>query len=186
MNFDNIQQISNEFDTMVPAIAADFENWVTKALERIISKYDRKQISQLSSSWSHDGGVWRQLLTFTIMVDENGEKTNRFTYIYQVDYDRIKTESVKYAQGQVDSFKYKLNKKLSDLSDISDLTINGLEFSFRAKLAEHVIRINQTTVLKCSKKGKLFNQWPCRIYVDGKMMPESKFKKLQEQTKSGV
>jgi hypothetical protein len=183
MNFDNIQQISNEFDAMVPAIAVNFENWVTKALERILAKYQPKEIKNLGNSFSDDGGVWRQLRTFTIMVDENGEKTNRYTSIYQVDYDRIKAESIKYAQAQVDSFKHKLQQKLADLTDISNLHISGLEFTFLAKLNEHQISIEQTTVMKCSKNGKLFNQWPCRIYVNGKMMPESKFKKLQEEVK---
>jgi len=183
MNFANIQQISNEFDVMVPAIASNFENWVTKALERILAKYDRKELNKLGNSWSDDGGVWRQLRTFTIMVDENGEKTNRMTSMYKVDYARIKTESVKYAQSQVDAFKYKLEKKLSDLTDISNLRISDSEFAFESSLGENKVRIEQTTILKCSSKGKLFNQWPCRIYVNGKMMPESKFKKLQEEVK---
>ena len=186
MIFANIQQISNEFDSMVPAIASNFENWVTKNLEQIIAKYDRAAIRNLGNSFSNDGAIWRQLRTFTIMVDENGNRTTRFTNIYQVDYDRIKKESIRYAQSQVDSFKYKLQQKLSDLTDISDLRISGLEFAFNGKLAENTIHIEQTTVLKCSKTGKLFNQWPCRIYVNGKMMPESKFKKLQEQTKAEV
>ena len=180
MNFDNIEQISAEFDTMVPGIASNFEVWVTKNLERILTKYEPKEIKNLGNSFSDDGGVWRQLRTFTIMVNENGEKTNRYTSIYQVDYDRIKAESIKYAQDQVDSFKYKLQQKLSDLTDISDLRISGSEFAFNAMLNENKIHIEQTTVLKCSNKGKLFNQWPCRIYVNGKMMPESKFKKLQK------
>jgi hypothetical protein len=180
MNFSSIHQISNEFNTMVPAIANDFETWVTKNLERIIAKYDRAEIQKLGNSFSADGGVWRQLRTFTIMVDEQGNKTTRYTSLYKVDYNRIKAESIRYAQDQVDSFKYKLQQKLSDLTNISDLKLSGLEFSFRAKLAEHNVYIEQTTVLKCSNKGKLFNQWPCRIYVDGKMVPEVKFKKLQE------
>ena len=183
MRFDNIQQISAEFDTMVPGIASNFEAWVTKNLERIIAKYKKEEIRNLGNSFSDDGGIWRQLRTFTYMVDNEGNKTNRFTSMYKVDYDRIKNESTRYAQAQVDSFKHKLQQKLSDLTDISNLAINGLEFSFRGTLAEHQIRIEQTTVLKCSKNGKLFNQWPCRIYVNGKMMPESKFKKLQEEVK---
>jgi hypothetical protein len=183
MNFANIQQISEQFDTMIPAIAVDFEKWVTKNLENIINKYSRAEISKLGNSFSNDGEIWRQLRTFTIMVDETGEKTTRFTSLYKVDYNRIKAESIRYAQSQVDAFKYKLQQKLFDLTDISDLKIFGLEFTFYAKLAEHKIRIEQTTVLKCSCKGKIFNQWPCRIYVDGKMMPETKFKKLQEEVK---
>jgi hypothetical protein len=180
MNFSSIQQISDKFDTMIPAIANNFETWVTKNLERIIAKYDRAEIQKLGNSFSDDGGVWRQLRTFTIMVDEQGNKTSRYTSLYKVDYNRIKSESIRYAQNQVDSFKYKLQKKLSDLTDISDLRLSGLEFSFRAKLAEHKVYIEQTTILKCSSKGKLFNQWPCRIYVDGKMVPEAKFKILLE------
>jgi hypothetical protein len=183
MNFDNIQQISAEFDTMVPAIAANFESWVTTNLDRILAKYDSKQIRNLGNSFSNDGAIWRQLRTFTYMVDNEGNKTSRFTSMYKVDYNRIKNESIRYAQAQVDSFKHKLQQKLSGLTDISNLAINGLEFSFRGTLAEHLIHIEQTTVLKCSKNGKLFNQWPCRIYVNGKMMPESKFKKLQEEAK---
>jgi hypothetical protein len=120
-NFTAIQQISDQFDTMVPAIASNFENWVTKNLEQIIAKYDRVAIRKLGNSFSNDGAIWRQLRTFTIMVDENDEKTTRFTSIYQVDYARGKKESIRYAQEQVDSFKYKLQQKLSDLTDISDL-----------------------------------------------------------------
>lgn len=173
-----IQNISSEFDAMVPAIAADFTAWVTKQLERILAQYDRKQISQLGNSWGYDGGVWRQLRTFTRMVDENGNDTTRFTNLYRIDHDRITSKATQYAQYQVDSFKAKLEAKLVDLTDVSDLRINGLNFTFNGKLGERKVHVEQTTVLKCSNKGTLFNQWPCRIYLDGKFISEAAFKKL--------
>jgi len=178
MKFAKIENISAEFDAMVPTIADDFKNWVTKTLERILSTYDRKEISQLGNSWSSDGGKWRQLRTFTIMVDENGEPTNRFTSRYKVDHERIAKESIRYAQAQVDAFKFKLNKKLADLTDIENLRIESTEFQFNGMFGENKVRVEQTTVLKCSNKGTLFNQWPCRIYVNGKFMSEAAFKKL--------
>jgi hypothetical protein len=178
MKYAKIENIAAEFDAMVPNIADDFESWVTKTLERILATYDRKKLSQLGGSWSPDGGKWRQLRTFTIMVDENGEPTNRFTSRYKIDHDRIAKESVRYAQGQVDAFKFKLSQKLADLTDIENLRIIGSDFRFCGSLKEHEILVEQTTVLKCSNKGTLFNQWPCRIYVNGKFMSEAAFKKL--------
>ena len=178
MKFAKIENISAEFDAMVPAIAADFENWVTKTLERILSTYDRKEIHVLGNSFSADGGKWRQLRTFTCMVDENGERTTRYTSIYKINYEKIKTESVRYAQAQVDAFKFKLNQKLADLTDIEDLRISGSDFRFSGVLGDKEVLVEQTTVLKCSNKGTLFNQWPCRIYVNGKFMSEAAFKKL--------
>lgn len=178
MKFAKIENISAEFDAMVPTIAAEFTSWVTKNLEFILSTYDRKEISQLGSSWSSDGGKWRQLRTFTIMVDENGEPTTRFTSRYKIAHDRIAKESIRYAQTQVDAFKFKLNKKLADLTDIENLRIESTEFQFTGMFGENAVRVEQTTVLKCSNKGTLFNQWPCRIYVNGKFMSEAAFKKL--------
>jgi hypothetical protein len=178
MKYAKIENIAAEFDAMVPTIAAEFTSWVTKTLERILATYDRKQISALGNAFSTDGGKWRQLRTFTIMVDENGEPTNRFTSRYKVDHGRIAKESIRYAQGQVDAFKFKLNQKLADLSDIENLRIGTTEFQFTGILGENKVRVEQTTVLKCSNKGTLFNQWPCRIYVNGKFMSEAAFKKL--------
>jgi hypothetical protein len=178
MKFANIENISAEFDAMVPAIAAEFSAWVTKNLEFILSAYDRKELSQLGGSWSSDGGKWRQLRTFTIMVDENDEQTNRLTYRYKIAHDRIAKESVRYAQEQVDAFKFKLNKKLADLTDIENLRIGSTDFQFTGMLGENKVRVEQTTVLKCSNKGTLFNQWPCRIYLNGKFISEAAFKKL--------
>ena len=178
MKYANIENISTEFDAMVPAIAADFEKWVTKNLEFILATYDRKQLSNLGNSWSTDGGKWRQLRTFTIMVDENGEPTNRYTSRYKIDHERIATASVRYAQEQIDAFKYKLNRKLADLTDIDNLKIGTSDFRFTGMLGENKVLVEQTTVLKCSNKGTLFNQWPCRIYVNGKFMSEAAFKKI--------
>jgi hypothetical protein len=173
-----IQNISAEFDAMVPTIAEDFRGWVTRQLERLLNRYDRKQLSQLSSSWAHDAGLWRQLRRFTKMVDENGKDTTRMTYLFRINHDQIEKSSIQYAQDQVDAFKVKLEKKLVDLTDIHNLHISGLNFSFQGILGDTRVRVEQTTVLKCSKNGKLFNQWPCRIYVNGKMMSEAAFKKL--------
>lgn len=172
-----IQNISNEFDAMVPAIAADFVAWVTAQCEKFVAM-DAKTLSQLPHSWGYQGGLFRQLRQFLVTIDENGNDTNRLRYTYRVDHARIAKKSVEYAQAQVDSFKAKLEAKLVDLTDVRDVTIQGVNFTFRGTLKGHTVRVEQTTVLKCSPKGTLFNQWPCRIYLDGKFISEAAFKKL--------
>lgn len=178
MKHAKIENIAAEFDAMVPTIAAEFASWVTKTLERILATYDRKEISNLGNSFSSDGGKWRQLRRFTIMTDENGNPTTRYTSYYKIDHEKIAKDSVRYAQEQIDAFKFKLNQKLADLTDIENLRITGSDFRFSGVLGENKVLVEQTTVLKCSNKGTLFNQWPCRIYVNGKFMSEAAFKKL--------
>jgi hypothetical protein len=178
MHFAKIENIAAEFDAMVPSIAEDFKGWVTRQLERILNRYNKAQLQQLGDSWTSDGGIWRQLRHYTYMVDENGEKTTRYTMNYRIDHARIEAASLRYAQDQVNVFKTKLMTKLADLTDIHQLHLSGLNFSFQGMLGEQRVRVEQTTVLKCSKNGKLFNQWPCRIYVNGKFMSEAAFKKL--------
>lgn len=172
-----IQNISNEFDAMVPAIAADYVAWVTKQCERLVAM-DAKKLAQLPHSFGYEGGLFRQLRHFLVTIDENGNDTNRFRYTFRVNHDRIAAKAVEYAQAQVDSFKAKLEAKLVDLTNVRDLNIRGLEFTFNANLGDRKVRVEQTTVLKCSNKGTVFNQWPCRIYLDGKFISEAAFKKL--------
>lgn len=178
MKYAKIENIAAEFDAMVPTIAAEFASWVTKTLERILATYDRKQINNLGNSFSTDGGKWRQLRRFTVMVDEEGKPTTRFTNLYKIDHAKIERDSLIYAQEQVDAFKFKLNQKLANLTDIENLRIDGSNFRFAGSLGENKVMVEQTTVLKCSNKGTLFNQWPCRIYVNGKFMSEAAFKKI--------
>lgn len=172
-----IQNISNEFDAMIPTIAADYVAWVTKQCERFVAM-DAKTLSQLPHSWSRDGGLFRQLRAFLVTIDENGNDTNRFRYTFRVDHARIERKATEYATFQVDSFKAKLEAKLVDLTDVRDLNISGVNFTFNGNLGEHKVHVEQTTILKCSEKGTLFNQWPCRIYLNGKFISEAAFKKL--------
>lgn len=172
-----IANVTAEFDKMVPAIAEDYTGWVTRQLTRLIA-LEPKALRQLASSWGYDGGLWRQLRRYCTMVDQDGQPTNRFTDRYVINHDYLAAQATKYAQYQVDSFKAKLEAKLVGMTDIEDLEIRGLEFAFHGKVGSNKVMVEQTTILKCSNRGKLFNQWPCRIYVNGKMMPEAKFKKL--------
>ena len=40
------------------------------------------------------------------------------------------------------------------------------------------IVLDQQRVLKFSSKGKMFHQFPARIYVDGKFYPEAVYKEM--------
>jgi hypothetical protein len=183
MKFDSIQQIADKFDEMVPSIAENYEKVVTKILEELLEKYEGN-MSGVANQWGQDGAMWRQFRNYADYVKPNGEPTDgvvSFGDVTIVDYEKIKKGADKYAQFEVDRFKHKLVKKLKDLENLSNLKVNGLEFSFNGTVGDHSVFVEQTTIIKFSVKNKIFNQWPCRIYVDGKMMPESKFKKLQEE-----
>lgn len=182
--FANIQQIAQEFDNMIPVIADNFESVVGTMLNTILSTYGSEvsgPISTLTSKFSQDAAIWRQFRSVVDVVDVNGVKSTKYRAAgnkYVINSVKLNTVALKYARFEVEKFKCKLVNKLVDLTDISDLNIQGNEFSFNAKLNDYNVRVEQTTVLKTSNKGKLFNQWPCRIYVNDKFMSEAKFKEL--------
>lgn len=190
--FSSIQEIATEFDALIPSIAENFESVVTSLLADILTKYGseaRGEINKLSNRYDYDAAVWRQFRDFTVTVDVNGNKSHIVRAEgdkYLINYDRIKRSAIKYAQAEVDKFKFKLVNKLEDLENISNLRIRSGEFSFDATLNDYSVRVKQTTVFKTSSKGKLFNQWPCRIYVNNRFISEAKFKKLQSEIKETI
>ncbi len=173
----NIANISSKFDEMIPLIEKDFVSWVTAKLEVFVAM-EPKKLRELPHQWGQEAGMWRQLRQFCISVDEDGNRSNRFTNRYAIDHARIAVNATRYATDQVESFKAKLEKKLVDLTEVTTPVLRGLDFEFSGKLGGHKVFVEQRTILKCSSKGTLFNQWPCRIYVDGKFTSEAKFKKL--------
>ena len=70
----------------------------------------------------------------------------------------------------------KLCKKLGALDSAEVLDFYGFQrFTVTGVLNGHRVRVEQSMILNVSPKGKLFNQFPALIYVDGKKTPESRF-----------
>jgi tetrahydromethanopterin S-methyltransferase subunit G len=105
-------------------------------------------------------------------------KTNRTNAEKYLDQSSIDRKAVEYADATVSKWKGKLKSKLEEIESVQVEYLDGLRFTIHGKRAGHDISITQDVILKCSTKGTLFNQFPSRIYVDGKFTPEKKYKEM--------
>jgi hypothetical protein len=97
---------------------------------------------------------------------------------YFIDDERLARNAVKYAEATVESWLGKINSKIGDLEDAKVHRLNDMRFEIEGTKHGHSVRIDQDMIINQSSKGKLFNQFPARIYVDGKFFPETKYKAM--------
>ena len=87
-----------------------------------------------------------------------------------------------YAQAQagavVDAWHGKITGKLSDLQNTTVHHLDGHRFAITGERDDKKIRIMQDMIINCSGQGTVYNQFPARIYVNGKFHSESEYKKL--------
>ena len=87
-----------------------------------------------------------------------------------------------YAQDQAELFAdeliAKVNAKAGELTDSKVLRVSGANFRITGMKGDKKVMIEQNQIINVSVKGKLFNQFPARIYVDGKFYSAAAFKKI--------
>lgn len=97
---------------------------------------------------------------------------------YYIDESRLTLAAVEYANQTVEAWVARIESKLGDVDEVQMLVFYGDSFDLNGKKGDAIIHIEQRRILNVSSKGLLFNQWPARIYVDGKLTSEAKYRKL--------
>lgn len=167
-----ITDIAASFEALKPAIAADFTAFVTERLNQLVAKYPGS-IEKLYSQWGRDADAYRSLRHMLKGLYEHGVPVS-------VDADAVAKEAKRYADDQIAAFTLKLTRKLGNLTNVEifDIDTGRFEFTIQGHAGDRLVRVEQGRIINTSPKGKLFHQWPARIYVDGKLTPEAKFKAI--------
>lgn len=105
--------------------------------------------------------------------DSISEKSN-----FVINPDKLEKVADSYTTFSIEEMYSKINNKINGVSDVEVLIVQNCEFIIKAKLYENTVLIQQQMIINVSSKGKLFNQYPARIYVNGKQISEKKFKEL--------
>lgn len=90
----------------------------------------------------------------------------------------VKAAAEKYADMVEESMKDKIMVKAGDLQNPQVQALNGFTFVITGEYNGQKVSIEQTMILNVSSLGTLFNQFPARIYVDGKFKSEAAYKKM--------
>jgi len=171
-----ITNIKSEFDQFVPVIKAQVVEQINRSFDRFEAEYGKIGTYRCNDAW--DYGQREQSRLYSFARFEHGRSTGRRGEPMVRNLERIEKYAQQLAEDQVAEFVAKLEKKLCDLTDCEVVDVKGPSFVIRGNVGDHRVVVRQDIILKRSSKGTLFNQFPARIYVDGKFTPESKFKGL--------
>ncbi|CAB4130718.1 hypothetical protein UFOVP122_22 [uncultured Caudovirales phage] len=121
---------------------------------------------------------WTFVRTFRSLVAPVLAARHRVGDDYAIDEAKLAKAAADYAEAAVAQWKDKIEGKLGDLTEATVISMAGARFGIKGTRAGHDVWIEQDMIVKSSTKGLLFNQFPARIYLDGKFTSEAKYKKL--------
>ena len=98
--------------------------------------------------------------------------------IRTLDVVAVEAAGAVYADNAAAEWLYKINEKLGELTAATVLRLSGAAFIIVGTKGADTIKIKQICILKQSSTGILFNQFPARIYRNGKFISEAAYKKL--------
>jgi len=95
-----------------------------------------------------------------------------------INEEKLDRNAEAYAEAATLQWHTKMMEKLGDLDEVEVPHLNDGYILITGKRDGHTVRIEQQVIINWSTQGTPFNQWPARIYVDGKFTPEREYKKL--------
>jgi hypothetical protein len=159
------------FAPLKPLIIADFEAYVTRTSKRYADTWDTmSDAAKLNIRRGYDV-TWRFASRFAIMDSDraNARPTG------EVNAAWLRKNAEENAAAQIAAFAAKLESKLGTLGDFQATFTRGADFTISGTRNGHRVFVEQQTVFKVSSHGTPFNQFPARIYVDGKFTPAAKY-----------
>lgn len=92
--------------------------------------------------------------------------------------ERLRAAAEAYADAQIQAWAGKIYGKLGVVKDVKLHWLTDGHFRITGTRGGCDIRIDQQRIFKVSSRGLPFNQFPARIYVDGKFYSVKKYTKL--------
>ena len=106
------------------------------------------------------------------------EETNKLIYKRYLDEKRLNSNARHWAEKQVESMASKTLSKIGDLEEAVLTFRGGGNFTISGKVNGKKVRAEQQTVVKFhGRTGKMFAQFPMRLYVEDKFTTASAYKK---------
>jgi hypothetical protein len=157
-----------------PEIAALYERIVRNRFSRMVEVHGA-DLKGISNSWEF-ARAWNN--TVRAHVRQIGADRSGRGGVYEIDEEQLAKSAAHYADAVAAEWELKIRGKLGEMDNATVERMDGCRFFLHGAKAGKAIRIEQTMILNVSSKGTLFNQFPARIYVNGKFTSEAAFKKM--------
>jgi hypothetical protein len=161
-----------------PVVEARYVEHVNRLFKNIVEAF--KGDTTLKGVFS---STWYKVFKSTIQpnlgqtrVDVPMEPWNT-KFHYHVDNERLAKNASKYADEVLANWIKKINAKLGKLDEAKVVSLDGCRFTIDGKRNGHTVFIQQEMIIN-HRGYTMFNQFPSRIYLDGKYVSELEYKKL--------
>jgi len=161
------ENITAAFAAHRSEMKADFIAYLTASLDRLVRRFGptKGELSRAGSCFSNHGAYAQ--IRGLLASSPSRSYTSSMSEIARFDEARLDRAAERFVEATVDALVAKVTDRVSDLTDAELVGVSGARFVLVGKRGADSVRFVQDQILNVSKLGKLFNQWPCRIYLNG-------------------
>lgn len=153
-----------------PQIAESFRAIHVQAFNRMVKEFG-PSLNGIYNSGS--AKFYRESIARFVVSDGD-----RMSSTKSICRDKLRLGSEAYAQATVKEWEAKINAKLGELEGAEVKHMTETTFVISGTKNGRRVQIEQQMIINTSSKGAVFNQFPARIYVDGKFTSAKKFASL--------
>lgn len=164
----DMTDLTTALDNIRPELADRYTRQVRASFAAMVEKHG-PALNGIYNSWDF-------ARTFRALVAPALAARNRVGDDCAIDEAKLAKLANAYAEMAAAQWKDKIESKLGELDDATVQSFGGCRYTIYGTRAGKKVAIEQDVIVKSSTKGLLFNQFPARIYVDGKFTSEAKYK----------
>ena len=175
--------ISEAVESMIPQIAAEVYTYVAAQVAATLNNQDGKirRDGKMSRAAYQFAGYIRSFCA-DVPADETDDWSFQSQYNGNPDWtivpERVARFAAATAIASAHSWETKLIGKLGAVTDVTIEDHGAGNLTVRGTFDGSAVTLEQQRIINVSSHGKLFHQFPARIYVDGKATAERAFKGL--------
>lgn len=171
-----MSSIRETLESYKPELAGSYTTFISRQFAHMLESLGAT-LPNIQNSWAW-ANAWRNSLSFVAGKKEIARTLRGGVYEYFLDEDRLAVLAARYADDVVESWEGKILSKMGELEQTAVQAMSGLEFRITGTKNGNDVEIIQTVTVNVSKNGKVFNQFPARIKLNGKAISEAAFKKV--------
>lgn len=177
------QQAPANLDTELDKALEPYRNNLKTIFNDTLRSSFKKMVDELGPSLKgvYNSNKWAKVfkeirygLTNTMEV-KYGMRTGPDNWV--VDDKKAEALAKSYANTTIDALRVKMKSKIGQMTNVSIASLGNKTFRINGTRDGHKIEVEQTLIVT-SRGYTVFNQYPARIYVDGKFTPEAVYKSM--------
>jgi len=161
------QYIQRVFENLVKEFGADMNS-------REVRKGEFPSARSISNNI--EGRIWRNVIQPVCTATEIPGGHGRCTYA--INPARLSAAADRYATDMIELW---LNKITGKMGEVEAATVHGLDWNsylIAGTRNGQAVRIEQQMIINFSGLGNPYNQFPARLYVNGKAISAAAYKKM--------